>query len=124
MYGRDAARLAAAAGECGVDHRPIAELPFARWDLLIQATPVGRDGERLLPARALRGRLVLDMIYGPAPTPLLADAAAAGIEAIDGFEMLVAQAEMQFRLMTGREAPAEVMRRAGRSRLDGPGTPP
>jgi shikimate 5-dehydrogenase len=123
MYGRDPERLAAAAAECGVDHRPLVELPFARWEALIQATPVGRAGERLLPARALRGRLVLDMVYGPRPTPLLADASAAGLEAIDGFEMLVAQAELQFRLMTGRIPPTGVMERAGRDWLDGSGTP-
>ena len=119
LYGRDPERLARAAAECGVEHRPIAELPFARWDLLVQATPVGRRGERLVPARSLRGRLVLDMVYAPTATPLVADATAAGIEAIDGFEMHVAQAELQFRLMTGQVAPAGTMRQAGRRWLDG-----
>lgn len=123
LYGRNAARLEQAAADCGVGHRPLAELPFARWDVLVQATPVGRSGERLLPARALRGRVVLDMVYGTAPTPLLADARAAGLATIDGFEMLVAQAELQFRLMTGHPAPAGVLQRAGRGWLDGPGGP-
>ncbi|HEX6851558.1 MAG TPA: type I 3-dehydroquinate dehydratase [Candidatus Polarisedimenticolaceae bacterium] len=123
LYARDPDRLARAAEECGVARRPIAQLPFARWDVLIQATPVGGKGERLLPARALRGRLVLDMVYGPVPTPLLADARAAGLEVVDGFEMLVAQAELQFRLMTGHPAPAGVLQHAGRAWLDGPGGP-
>jgi shikimate dehydrogenase len=123
LYARDAGRLATAAAECGVAHRPIAELPFARWDILVQATPLGRNGERVLPARALRGRLVLDMVYAPGPTPLVADARGRGLDAIDGFEVLVAQAELQFRLMTGQSPPAGVLQRAGRRWLDGPGGP-
>jgi shikimate 5-dehydrogenase len=56
---------------------------------------------------------VLDAVYGPQETPLVRDARNAGLAVIDGFELLVAQAVLQYRLLTGAEALADTMAEAG-----------
>jgi shikimate 5-dehydrogenase len=55
---------------------------------------------------------VFDLVYLPAETPLLAQARAEGCMTIGGIEMLVAQAEKQFELWTGRRPPAALFRAA------------
>jgi shikimate dehydrogenase len=90
------------------------------WDLLINTTPVGmhpRVADSPVAPRMLTGRLVYDLIYNPPTTRLLRDAAGAGLQAFGGLEMLVAQAEEQFRYWTGEVPPAGVMRVAAEKRL-------
>ena len=85
----------------------------------MNTTSVGmRPGERLLrpeqvPARAL----VVDIIYNPPQTALLADAAARGARTQNGLPMLVYQAALAFTLWTGREPPVATMFRAAREAL-------
>jgi shikimate 5-dehydrogenase len=64
------------------------------------------------------GRLVYDLIYNPATTRLLREAAAAGCQTIGGLEMLVAQAQSQFEWWTGTRPSAGVMRAAAMKRLE------
>ncbi len=112
LYSRDPARGQAAAAALGdVAVRPLGRLADDRWDVLVQATPVGRKGERLLPGTTLRGRLVLDAVYGT-ETPLVADARARGLPVVDGLELLVGQAVLQFERMTGRRPRAATLRGA------------
>jgi shikimate 5-dehydrogenase len=40
---------------------------------------------------------------------------------VEGFELLVAQAVLQFALLTGTNPPRDVVEAAGRAWLDGPG---
>jgi shikimate dehydrogenase len=90
------------------------------WDLLVNCTPVGMTpgvDQSPVPASVLTGRYVYDLVYNPPRTRLLRDAAAAGCTTIGGIDMLIAQAEEQFRCWTGRSAPAGVMRRAAGRRL-------
>jgi shikimate 5-dehydrogenase len=75
----------------------------------IEGTPI--------PAALLTGRHVYDLVYNPEETRLLRDAAAAGCQTIGGLEMLVAQAEEQFRWWTGAPPPAGVMRDAASRKL-------
>jgi shikimate 5-dehydrogenase len=85
------------------------------WDLLVNCTPVGmypRVEDTPLRAGALTGRCVYDLVYNPLVTKLLEEAKAAGCETIGGLEMLVAQAQEQFRWWTGERPAAEVMRAA------------
>jgi shikimate 5-dehydrogenase len=70
-----------------------------------------------LPAAALGGRYVYDLVYNPPTTRLLRDAAAAGCITIGGLDMLVAQAEEQFSWWTGTKAPAAAMRAAAERKL-------
>jgi shikimate 5-dehydrogenase len=79
----------------------------------VQATPLGRNGEEVIPAAALDGRVVLDAVYGAEPTPLIRDARSRDLVAIDGFDLLVAQAVLQFHRMTGTLADEQILRDAG-----------
>jgi shikimate 5-dehydrogenase len=116
LYGRTPASLAAAAAALGVEARPLGALPGEDWDLLVQASPLGTRGEVVLPMARLRGRLVLDAVYG-VETPLVRDARGVGIEVVDGYDLLVAQAVLQCERMTGRAPEAGILRRAGRAWL-------
>ena len=90
-------------------------------DLLLHCTPVGMtpDLERsLVPVGLLRPELsVFDAVYNPRRTRLLRDAAAAGCPVVEGMEMFLGQAMVQFELWTGRPAPVETMRAVIEARL-------
>jgi len=58
---------------------------------------------------------VVDLVYRPGSTPLLAAAAAHGARTVDGLEILVAQGALSFELWTGRPAPRELMLAAARA---------
>ena len=77
--------------------------------LVVNATPVGmypNNGARLIDLAQLpQCRCVLDLIYKPARTRLLLDAAARGIRCENGLSMLVAQAKRAAELFTGRDIP-------------------
>ena len=83
-------------------------------DILVNCTPLGMhpqveqtpyDADRL---RA--GMVVFDVVYNPEYTRLLTDAKTRGCRIVSGVEMFVRQAGLQFRLFTGQEGPAELMR--------------
>ena len=88
----------------------------AGWapDLLVNATSVGMgDGKKPVELAGLKVReAVLDIVYTPAETPLLAEAARLGIARTNGLGMLLYQGALAFRFWTGQEAPLEVMRAA------------
>jgi 3-dehydroquinate dehydratase/shikimate dehydrogenase len=90
------------------------------WDVLVHATPAGTWpalDETPLPEYEFRGGLVYDLVYNPAETRLMKDAAAAGCRTLGGLPMLVAQAERQFRIWTGSPPPGGLFRRAALERL-------
>lgn len=83
--------------------------------VVVNATPVGMN-EEPLPARSIglcAG--LIDLAYGPRPTPAVVAARDAGLPTVDGIEFLVAQAADSFRLWTGREAPLDTMIKAARN---------
>jgi 3-dehydroquinate dehydratase/shikimate dehydrogenase len=95
-------------------------LQAGSWDLLVNCTPVGmhpRADQTPVPASALTGRLVYDLIYNPLVTRLLREAGAAGCQTIGGLDMLVGQAHEQFEWWTSRRAEPGVMRLAALKRL-------
>jgi shikimate dehydrogenase len=55
---------------------------------------------------------VVDTIYHPMETPLLADARSRGVPCANGLGMLVHQAALAFEQWTGTDAPLDVMRAA------------
>lgn len=82
-------------------------------DVVVNATPAGMGEDRRMPldpADLHEGQVVVDLVYHPARTPLLAAAEAAGARAVGGLGMLVHQAAHQLRLWTGDDPPVEVMR--------------
>jgi shikimate dehydrogenase len=85
-------------------------------DLVVNATPVGMGDvvelEPTLPVDASRlgaGQVVVDLIYHPLVTPLVAAARERGAVAVNGVGMLLHQAAIAFRLWTGEDAPLEAM---------------
>jgi len=96
-------------------------------DLVVNATPLGMgvvagaDGADeplpLDPDRFQAGQVVVDLIYHPAVTPLIAAARARGLVAVNGLGMLIHQAAHAFRIWTGEEPPLEAMSAAALSSL-------
>jgi len=84
-------------------------------DLIINCTPVGMHPKvdaTLVPAELFRpAQVVFDVVYNPLETRLLTEARAKGLTVIQGVEMFINQAVLQFERFTGQAAPVEVMRR-------------
>lgn len=73
-------------------------------DIVVNATPLGMAGERVLERAAWHERqVVCDLVYSPPVTPLMEAARAAGAEAWGGLGMLIHQAAMSFRIWTGND---------------------
>ena len=90
---------------------PWLEFDPSRHDLIVQATPLGRsaaEGLAVDVARLPSDAAVVDLVYKDGPTALVAAARARGLTAIDGREVLLWQAALQFRMMTGRPLPLDV----------------
>lgn len=93
-----------------ISHKDNCPETLARYPetvLLVNATPVGMypaNGEAPADIRIFpKLECVLDLIYNPMRTQLLLDAEALGIAAIDGLEMLVAQAKESAEWFTGHK---------------------
>jgi shikimate dehydrogenase len=87
----------------------------ATADLVVNATSVGMaagDPSPVDPDLLHPGQHVVDLIYHPVDTPLLAAARAAGASAANGLGMLVHQAALAFEWWTGVDAPLDAMRGA------------
>jgi 3-dehydroquinate dehydratase/shikimate dehydrogenase len=114
-------QAAEVAASTGTEHAALDELDALRWDVLIHATPLGSGalpGLCPVPPEVLKPpRVVLDMVYEPRETPLLAAARKRGCRTIDGLEMLVAQAVGQFEAWTGVPAPEAAMAEAAAQAL-------
>ncbi|MQB00041.1 MAG: shikimate dehydrogenase [Actinobacteria bacterium] len=79
-------------------------------DLIVNCTPLGMDGEDAAPGAAFAaGQAVVDLVYWPPQTPLLARARAGGAQAWGGLGMLVRQAAASFTIWTGQDPPLETM---------------
>ncbi|MEH3045903.1 shikimate dehydrogenase family protein [Sphingomonas adhaesiva] len=85
-----------------------ARLPAAA--LLVNTSALGMTGQppldldlSPLPEEAV----VYDIVYAPLVTPLLAAAAARGLDTVDGLEMLIGQAALAFELFFGAAPPRE-----------------
>jgi shikimate dehydrogenase len=88
--------------------------------LIVNATPQGMGTDVSLPLDPTRlgsGQMLVDLVYHPLTTPLLAAAAAAGATPVDGLWVLVHQAVRQIQLWTGEMAPASLMRSAAEAEL-------
>lgn len=91
-------------------------------DLVVNATSLGMSPGDTLPidpSLLRRGQVVADLIYHPAETELLAEAAARGAVAVNGLGMLIGQAALAFRHWTGLDAPTAAMRAAVAEHLTG-----
>jgi shikimate dehydrogenase len=87
---------------------PTAPLPPVT--LLVNASPLGMMGQPALEIdlEPLPGdALVYDIVYAPVETPLLQQAAARGLETVDGLEMLIGQAALAFEIFFGAAPPRQ-----------------
>ncbi|SNB45844.1 shikimate dehydrogenase [Geobacter sp. DSM 9736] len=95
---------------------------LASADLIVNTTSIGMGGSSFSGfdlSSMKSGGGVYDMVYVPAETPLLAAARGLGLKTANGLGMLAAQGEAALRLWTGAEIPADCMKKALLSMLDG-----
>ena len=108
------------AGLCGTaTHLGLADLADALTtaDLLVQATSATLEGnpqaaefaESLPLERMPEGSAVIDLVYKPMETTVLAKARARGLKVVDGLGMLIHQGALAFELWTGQPADVPAM---------------
>jgi 3-dehydroquinate dehydratase/shikimate dehydrogenase len=84
------------------------------FDVLINATPVGMEGNRdplPLTEQEFQAKYFFDMVYNPAETKMVRLARAKGMHVILGSEMFVQQGARQFEIWSGKPAPLIDMQR-------------
>lgn len=105
----------------GLEVYPWQQLPelLPQAQLIVNTTPIGMHTDAAASPLALddwevlpEGAIAYDLIYVPRPTRFLQEAAARGLTAIDGTEMLVNQGAAALELWLGQAAPVDVMRHA------------
>ncbi len=112
VSGRDATRAAAVGRVAGVTAEPVVWGRGVPGAVVVNATPLGMEGERLPDGVLDEAAGLLDMVYGDGTTPAVLEARRRSLPHADGVAMLVAQAVGAFELFTGVPAPVEVMERA------------
>ncbi|HKG45226.1 MAG TPA: type I 3-dehydroquinate dehydratase [Pyrinomonadaceae bacterium] len=111
LINRGAERGEHAAALLGLPYIPLRDFDAEGYDIVVNATPVGRDTDEV-PFEVERlsdDAVVIDLVYGPRPTPLVGSTRARSQLVIDGRDVLVTQVSHQFRLMTGKEMPIPQM---------------
>jgi len=83
--------------------------------VVVNATPLGMQGEELPPGVIEAAGGLIDLPYGTEPTPAVALARRRGLPVADGLDLLVAQAALSFELWAGGPAPLAVMEAAART---------
>lgn len=107
LINRGAERGEHAAALLGLDYVPLLDFDAHGYDIVVNATPVGRDTDEI-PFKIERlnnEAVVIDLVYGSRPTPLIGGTRARRQVAIDGRDVLLTQVRHQFQMMTGREMP-------------------
>jgi 3-dehydroquinate dehydratase/shikimate dehydrogenase len=102
----------------GLPYIPLHDFDVVGYDIVVNATPVGRDSNEapFEIARLNETAVVIDLVYGSKPTPLVDTTRARRQIAIDGRDVLVTQVRRQFHLMTGHEMSASLAREALKSK--------
>ena len=113
VVGRSPERAALAADLAGEAGRPGRAEEAGGAEVVVNATPVGMagypQGPPLDPELLGPGQVVVDLVYHPTVTPLVAEARRRGAVATGGLGVLVHQAARAFGLWTGQDAPREAM---------------
>jgi shikimate dehydrogenase len=94
---------------------------MASADLIINCTPVGmhpNEDASLVDEVLFRpGQVVFDVVYNPLETKMLRQAKGKGLKVIQGVEMFINQAILQFERFAGADAPEELMRKVVMEKL-------
>ncbi|HEX3188045.1 MAG TPA: type I 3-dehydroquinate dehydratase [Pyrinomonadaceae bacterium] len=107
LINRGAERGEHAAALLGLDYVPLPDFDAHGYDIVVNATPVGRDTDEI-PFKIERlnnEAVVIDLVYGTRTTPLIGGMRARSQVAIDGRDVLLTQVRHQFQMMTGKEMP-------------------
>jgi 3-dehydroquinate dehydratase/shikimate dehydrogenase len=84
-------------------------------DIIIQTSSAGMEGSETadpIELYAFSGKeAVMDLVYKPEVTPFLKRAAEAGCMTINGYDMLIRQACLQYECFTGEEIPKQLLSR-------------
>lgn len=107
LINRGAERGEHAAALLGLRYVPLPDFDAEGYDIVVNATPVGRDTDEI-PFKVERlnnEAVVIDLVYGSRPTPLIGSTLARHQIAIDGRDVLITQVRHQFQMMTGRQMP-------------------
>lgn len=116
VYNRSPGRAAGLAEDLGLEHRPLADVTGGGIDILVNTTSVGMapraDAMPIDPMVLDPATVVMDIVYNPVETALLAAARRIGCPTVDGVAMFVGQGARQFERWTGVPAPVDAMRAA------------
>jgi 3-dehydroquinate dehydratase / shikimate dehydrogenase len=95
----------------GLPFTSLSAFSVAGFELIINATPVGSQGEALPFAidQLDRDTILVDLVYAQRTTALVAGARARGVSVVEGREVLLRQVERQFVRMTGLAPPAGLL---------------
>lgn len=122
LINRGAERGNHASGLLGLPYLPLPDFDAEGYDIVVNATPVGRDSDEV-PFKIERlnsEAVIIDLVYGSRPTPLVGSTRAREQVVIDGREVLLTQVLHQFRMMTGKEMSAALARETlGRTTANG-----
>ncbi len=101
----------ALARQAKVKYMKRADVAKQEFDVIINATPVGMNGNKQSPLdeKELNTKYVFDLVYNPAETKLVKMARAKNLQVIPGLEMFVQQGARQFEIWTGKPAPIAEM---------------
>jgi shikimate dehydrogenase len=114
LSARDPERAAALADRVGIEVGLVRFGAGVAGAVVMNATPLGMQGETLPENIVGPASGVVDLAYGDVPTPTVDRARESGLAVMDGIEFLVLQAVASFQWWTGMPAPIEVMLDAAR----------
>lgn len=125
IFTRDVKKARSLADEFEVDLELLndRQSTISTFDIAVNATPLGTKGrlenETALTSEEIQNvKLVYDLVYNPSETRLIKEAKKAGVPAIGGLAMLVAQGIKQFEIWTELDAPLKTMSAAVFERLN------
>jgi len=102
----------------GLDRQGI-EMMSKHSDIIIQTTSAGMEGydaKDPLELYSFNGKeAVMDLIYTPPLTPFLKRASSAGCRILNGYDMVIRQACLQYSCFFGREIPHQLLSRINTS---------
>jgi 3-dehydroquinate dehydratase/shikimate dehydrogenase len=126
VYGRSPERTRSIAHQFHAAPASWSERSTRTGEVVINCAGVGMwpdvDGAPLNVEQLTGSRLVFDLIYNPLETALLRNARSAGIATLNGLDMFVRQAAMQFELWTGKAPSTEQAMVLLEESLSSPGT--
>jgi len=111
LINRGAERGRHAAQLLGLTYFPLRGFSAEGYDIVVNATPVGRDDNGVpFELETLNDEVVIiDLVYGSSPTRLVENSLAREQVVLEGRDVLLTQVGRQFRMMTGNEMPTGAM---------------